>query len=430
MAVSGIPSPSWGKGAGSYEDPYWESLYKYEKYVSGFENETYGYHPGQGYPMYLFNFGFMYYELYRHTGEGVHLFKFLRCAAYAEAIRNPDWTWNFWNSSWRSILFNWQGVELFIDAYYVTADQKYLSWAEDTAYGILNTSDYGLRVGAYNGHFLGASAIAYYAHVTGDMNPILLNAGRDELAFSLTGYDPATGKWYYSTSTKSAGVFDGRAAYYGFGVIGVFLYWEEAFKSVYPEEYAYLLIESPKIIHHGRAYLLPSCTWWYTSEVPDYTEGAADAVVGFYLAQRRYGEDYSDIVSCAMNTILSRQAPNGGYYKTSNTTEVDIWYTDNIGVSITWYLNRISTPLEKARGFTYIFTGAHLSPSAPPLMEKIIEHKVILLANSCGLPPEKKGYTTLHGSKVSWMISRWVKPEFRMFFINLASEVCPQISII
>lgn len=151
-------------------------------------------------------------------------------------------------------------------------------------------------------------------------------------------------------------------------------------------------------------------------------------MVGFYLAQKRYGEDYSDIVACAQDTIMARQAPNGGYYKTVNTTAVEIWYTDNIGVSLPWYLNRVSTPLEKARGFTFMLNKAHLASGTPKFMESVIEQKVIALGRSCNLPPEKGGYANFGGTlKVSAMIKRWIKPEFQPYFIEFAYRICPEM---
>lgn len=276
IVATGVPF-STGAGGTSPQGSngrYWDSLYKYEMYVSGFENDSYGYRTLPGYPMYLFNFGFMYHELYLHTGDSRYLSKFVRCVSYAGAMRNPDWTWTMWNTTWRSILYNWQAVELFIDAWHVTADAKYAFWAKGAAYGIANTSDFGSTSGTYDGHFLAGAAIAFYVHETGDRNASLIAAGKGELAFSLTGYDPITGRWYYDTVSRGSGKFDARAAYYGFGDVSVFLYWEDAIRDVYPAEHAYISAEAPNVFHHGRAYLLPTCTWWYASDVPDYTEGA------------------------------------------------------------------------------------------------------------------------------------------------------------
>ena len=88
-------------------------------------------------------------------------------------------------------------------------------------------------------------------------------------------------------------------------------------------------------------------------------------------------------------------------------------------------MNRAATPFEKAQGFTYIFNSNHLRPGVSKAMANVIERSVLMIGRSCHLPPEKGGFANDGGTmKTEFLIKRWVKPEFRDFFIEFVNRVC------
>lgn len=85
-------------------------------------------------------------------------------------------------------------------------------------------------------------------------------------------------------------------------------------------------------------YILPSGSYYYNKEAPDYTEGLGNVLVTYKLYDEEFGEDHSEILERAKKTILERQSPNGAYYKTKDKKIIQIWYTDNLGVGLPEYL--------------------------------------------------------------------------------------------
>jgi hypothetical protein len=55
-----------------------DAIARYEKWVKTWEDKDSGYKPGEGYPMYLYFFGYMYYELFKMQGDEYYLKRFLR----------------------------------------------------------------------------------------------------------------------------------------------------------------------------------------------------------------------------------------------------------------------------------------------------------------------------------------------------------------
>lgn len=339
-----------------------ELLLRLEGYVRTLENATYGYSPGNGFPMYLFNFGMMHRSLYLLTGEPAHLASFSRAADIAASLMNPDGTWTLWNTSLRMGLYNWQAMELFIEAWRLTADGGYLDLAGRAARGALNVTHLKVPGGAFNHRFLVASAWAHYIFETGDRDPALVAEGRSQLSQALEGFDAAGVRWFYNPQERDAGFYDGHAAYYHFGLLTTLFYWLDAMLSVFREETVIILTTAAEQEALATSFLLPSGTWYYTAAVPDYTEGAADAALGYELLAPPLRVDRSDEIDRALSTLRDRQAPSGGFFKTANSTEVEPWFSDNVAYSLGEHLLRTAPPGERAQAAVNALRREHFEP--------------------------------------------------------------------
>jgi len=53
-------------------------------------------------------------------------------------------------------------------------------------------------------------------------------------------------------------------------------------------------------------YMLPTGTFFYSDDVPDYTESAGNTLYTFALIEGFLEQDYGEIIECARETILAR----------------------------------------------------------------------------------------------------------------------------
>jgi len=318
-----------------------ESLIKYEKYVGTNEDPQYGYKRYQGYPMYLYTFGMMYYRLYLLTKDEYYRKRFIETADIAERIRNEDWTWYYYDGS-KFIespvsLYNQEFTELFLCAYELTKEPKYREFAKNTINALPELLYSVSSTAVYNYFFYPFIAIAYYLYRTGEDNKELLEAGEFAYYMAMQGYNPNSKKWYYSPSEYIRDFYDGHSALYQMGEMASFLEHQDAVKTVFPEQYEYLMKELPGMLEVVKKYQLPSGAYYYNEGAPDCTESLGGVIIFYTLYDRTFKTDHSDIINKCINTILRRQAPNGAYYKTDVGSPIEIWYGDNIGVSLPLY---------------------------------------------------------------------------------------------
>ncbi|MBC7320551.1 hypothetical protein H5T89_07875 [bacterium] len=318
-----------------------DSLIRYEGYVRTNEDLEYGYKRHQGYPMYLYTFGMMYYRLYLLTKNESYKKRVIEVADIAEKIRNKDWTWYYYDGS-RYIespvsLYNCEFTELFLCAYELTKDQRYKEFAKNTI-NALPALLYSISLTAvYNYFFYPFIAIAHYLYCTGEDNKELLETGEFAYYMAMQGYNPNTKKWYYSPAEYMMGFYDGHSAIYQMGEIASFLEHQEAIKTIFPEQYDYLMKEIPGMLDVIRKYQLPSGAYYYNNDAPDCTESLGAVIVFYTLYDRTFKTNHSDIINKCIDTILKRQAPNGAYYKADVGSPIEIWYGDNIGISLPLY---------------------------------------------------------------------------------------------
>jgi len=301
------------------------------------EDIEYGYVRARGYPMYLYSFGKMYLEFYKHTWDEYYKDKFFKILQYIDEIRNDDWTWDYYNgksSTYKSPLYNCMFSELFMNAYELTQRESYCEKAKNTVCALKEFE----VTGCYNGYFYAFVAIANYcSKFPHDKSLVKLGEGFYE--YGISGYNPITGEWFYQPSEKEEGFYDGHAAYYELWLIQKFLEFEKEIGAIYPEQHSQLVAYVPAMMERVSQYVLPSGTFWYTEEVPDYTESAGITLLAYELYDDFFGTNHEDIKEKAEKTILERQAPCGAYYKTTNSAVIEIWYSDNIAESLPKYLN-------------------------------------------------------------------------------------------
>lgn len=318
-----------------------ESLMRYERYVRTNEDPQYGYKRYQGYPMYLYTFGMMYYRLYLLTNDEYYKKRVIEIADTAEKIRNEDWTWHYYDGS-KYIespvsLYNHEFTELFLCTYELTKDPKYKDFAKNTINALPELLYSVSPTAVYNYFFYPFIAIAYYLYHTGEDNRELLEAGEFAYYMAMQGYNPNTKKWYYSPNEYVRDFYDGHSALYQMGEAASFLEHQEAVKAIFPEQYDYLMREIPGMLEVIKRYQLPSGAYYYNEGAPDCTESLGGVIVFYTLYDKTFKTNHRDIINKCIDTILKRQAPNGAYYKTDVGSPIEIWYGDNIGVSLPLY---------------------------------------------------------------------------------------------
>jgi len=128
--------------------------------------------------------------------------------------------------------------------------------------------------------------------------------------------------------------------------MSAFLEHQEAVKAIFPEEYRYLISELPGMLEVVKRYQLPSGAYYYNDGAPDCTETIGNIIVFYILYDETFKTDHRDIIYRCINTLLKRQAPNGAYYKTDVGSPIEIWYGDNIGVSLPLFFLKKESRLE------------------------------------------------------------------------------------
>ncbi|MFW9851212.1 MAG: hypothetical protein ACFFF4_18950, partial [Candidatus Thorarchaeota archaeon] len=168
------------------EEDIQSCLEKYEeKFVQSILDPTYGFVPTDGYPMYLFVLGEMYYWMYMMSGESQYEERLLNLAEVSLSIRNMDWTWNM---GWRnriSNLYNSLAAQLFLYCFYVTHNQIYLSYANYSLQSLLQEGVVNFS-GTNDDKFLAFSIIATYLEELEGTDSGLQNFGYKLYNFSIS----------------------------------------------------------------------------------------------------------------------------------------------------------------------------------------------------------------------------------------------------
>jgi len=213
------------------DDKLFEILVKYEEFVRLYENDTYGYEKLLGYPMYLFAYGYMYYDLYNITSSNLFLKKFWRCVNFSLAVRNSDWTWTGdIGYPFKSSLYNFMAYELYIRAYEISRNSTYLNYARNSLLGFTNAS-FSISH-TYNANiFVGCEIVDYIMRFGNES--VLYNLARKCFEFSLRGIEGI--KWYYTEADFHAKNYYGRSAFYQNLVIASIMEVSEGIKSLYPK---------------------------------------------------------------------------------------------------------------------------------------------------------------------------------------------------
>lgn len=323
------------------------SLMRYEQWLRQYEDPEWIYIRERGYPMCLYSFGIMYARLYQLTCDFYYRERFLRIAHGAERIRNDDWTWSFYDGTGfsthpdaKSSLYNAMFSELFIEAYLLTRDAKYKIWADAAIKKIEDTLP---SHKTYNYFFLPFTTIAQYCYEIGCSKESIA-LGKKLYDQAPSGYDAKTGVWYYNPAERRRNFYDGQSAFYQMGQIAWFLDKSFAIKEIFPEEHQELsnLLAKTSMVKRVTEYMLPTGTFFYSKDVPDYTESAGNTLYAFALLSRFLEEDYGRIIESARKTILARQAPEGGFYKSPMESTLELWFGDNIAADVARYLYLIA----------------------------------------------------------------------------------------
>ncbi|MEC1714817.1 alpha/beta fold hydrolase [Schinkia azotoformans] len=314
------------------------SLLKYEKYVESFEDNSIGYSMENGYPMYLYTFGKMYWGLYLLTGDLYYKEKFLKSVNATENVRNTDWTWNYFNgktfNSEPSALYNCLFADLFIDAYKLTNNEKYLNWAKESVNRLpefLYASD---KESVYNYYFNIFVVISEYLNNSSEQDNRLVEAGKFAFDNAMKGYDTKTKRWYYSPENYSENKYNGHDANYQLAQMENFLIHKDAIGKIFPKEYEYFKKEIPLMLPVVLEYQLPSGAFYYNESAPDSTETIGIVLSFFSMYDEEFGTDNSNNIKKAISTILQRQAANGAYYKTKSSKDIEIWFGDDLASRI------------------------------------------------------------------------------------------------
>jgi hypothetical protein len=345
MAIDGVTSSYLSiQPTIEVEDNIQNCLEKYEqKFVQSIMNPSYGFTPTDGYPMYLFALGEMYYWMFSTTEEVKYKDHLLSLANSSLSIINEDWTWNM---GWRnriSNLYNSLAAKLFLYCFDVTQDQIFLNYANNSLQALLLDGVVNFS-GTNNDKFLAFTVIAAYLAEVADPDDNLWEFGARLYNFSIAQYDVQSHLWYYGEDDMILEIFDAHDAFYELLNIYNYLKHRTAISQVYPDFNTTLYEYTPDMMAAAISYMNENGTYYYKPQADDYTESAADALVTIELFDSTYGSNHSIQKERSIGTILNRQLSNGAFLRTGRLLDgYSIWYTDNIGKSIAHWLYLTTT---------------------------------------------------------------------------------------
>lgn len=338
----------------------WTRIKGFEAYVALQEDVKYGYRYNVGYPMYLGSFGTMYLQLFLKTSEGYYKRKLERILEYIRVTKNENWTWNMNPLNVPVSLYNTQFAELFLDAYLVLKDDRYLEGAKLSIGGLKNFYDGSKLITkidtkvyeAYNPNFFAFVSISYYCSIFSDScSSELLDMARNLYAYSMRGYDKSSGRWRYESLRNTRlkkylpnwMIFNGHDAFYELIMISSFLEHKSSIKAVFPDIYQDFFSKLPKMVSTVKLYILPDVgTFNYDENAPKCVECCADTALAFYLIDRELGLNNSLVISDALRTLLQNQDGCGAFYQTVGSKNIVLWYSDNIAEKLPKLLNLVA----------------------------------------------------------------------------------------
>ena len=311
---------------------YWDSLAEYKEFVKGHENSGVLVRD-TGFPMYLYSVGFFYLELHKKYGNEEDLRQAVNIAGQIISEMNADFTWNFYVSQnikgGAYSLYNCLFYEYFYELYKITGDESYLEHSGRFIKGLKNlyklSSDTVPFNPIYNYNFIPFAAISSYISRSEDHDEELLEMARECWRYSSGGIDTGTGRWFYSASEQAAGFYDSHSALYQMIKYYYFLNNIKHIEKVFPEEAAFLYDLHDDFYGTISGMMLPAGTFYYTPDIPDYTESAGNTLLFYQLYGKMFGEAGAGLyIERALNTVLGRQDASGGYYTAPGDTAVRI----------------------------------------------------------------------------------------------------------
>ncbi len=338
----------------------WDSIVRYERYVSSNEDSEYGYVSEAGYPMYLQFITDMYFEMYRQTNESYYLSKAIRGLGYIYETKNSDWTWCSTNGR-KSPLYSGTSIQLFMKAYEFSGNQTYLTWANNTITGlaklqnnesgafncvdqrcdsiILKTKNYEKpscgKTNVANGDIYPVLYLGKYMQVTGSRD--YLDMAQKAYYSAKKCYDQNTGQWHYRCDTKDK--FNSHNAFYALGIFQWLYENKEYISTVDPQVWEDVKKISQQGITAIEPFINDDGTFDYEHGAPECVECAATTVFALSMYDKLFQSNHSELITKAKKTILSNQVAGGAYYKTVGENVTEFWYGDNIGRYLTSYLN-------------------------------------------------------------------------------------------
>jgi len=320
------------------------SLIKYESwirddYVNNLENLS-----GTGFPFYLTGFSELYrgLSIYVNNNYSIFLDKVL---SYLIVMQNK-WTWSSDDAGIHPH-YNSHFAKNFYDAYLLTKNITYLSAFIHTVEAFDEFFD-GEKI-----HISwGSNFYAYTQLVLGINNKILGNLTyysimANKLAnYSISYYNYSTNEWYPGISASYPSGYIGRAAYYHLLALTWFLRYKDEILAFSPQTYFELMNITTNSINLITKYILNTGTFFYLDEIPDYTESASLILYGLSMIDKEFGFNHNNETTAALNTIINRQREDGAYYIT-NSSVVEIFYTDNIAQYAWHYIEFLESNLTK-----------------------------------------------------------------------------------
>lgn len=337
------------------------ALFRYERWVHTQSDPIYGWTRDYVWPMSLYYLGEMYHALYRLTGEERYRAEVLR-AADAAMRAGPEALWFSYRgfeqyASAPAAVLNALFIELFLDAAALSGQPRYAAHATLAVEQLRRTFfQHTLDADDHPQDYFMLSfyALARYLHRTGQVQPALHVLGQRLYERGLATLDRSTFRWYYDRRERDQGFYDGHAAYYQSVSALFFLHNAAHVRAVYPAAHRELSALLPGLVAVALDGTRETGTYYYAESVPDYTESAAQVIWLADLSQRLDGRDRRALIRRAGQTLVERQAWEGGFYSDEVYDGPRIGYSDNAGWALAHWLLGAQPELRPAGVTTYL----------------------------------------------------------------------------
>jgi hypothetical protein len=205
----------------------------------------------------------------------------------------------------------------------------------------------------YNPNFFAFASICYYCDVSNNCSIDILNMARNLFLHSIKGYHSSSGLWEYDSLSNTRYrkylkylphklFYNSHDAFYELLIISSLLEHQTSIKNIFPDLYARIYPELPKMVKGVKNYMLNDIgSFNYDVEAPRCVECCADTALAFYLIDKELGSNNDSIITNSLKTILRNQDKTGVYYKSDGNYDVLLWYSDNIADKLPKLLNQL-----------------------------------------------------------------------------------------